>query len=233
LYTIKIALKYLSISNGNLLKTDLWNEGVECQRDILKQFERHDNMKLFGVDIAHVTCVLAKNNLNKVNVLQGDIRSLPFKDASFDMVLDLSTLDHVPLHQALEAIQEYKRVLKKDGILVLIFWTTTTLPGFRLRLSKMLHPNQPVNRPVNTQYHFPVRVIRDCVISEIQILRENRLGSFLNISFNMDSRLTRLFLRKLPASVCHFIARIECSSFSKYQLRNIAGLYLIIGRRRA
>ena len=48
--------------------------------------------------------------------LQGDLRCLPFRDQSFDIVCCLETLEHVEGEEA--AIAELKRVLKEEGTLI-------------------------------------------------------------------------------------------------------------------
>lgn len=58
----------------------------------------------------------------KANIGIGDIREI--KDVEkYDMIIDLSTLDHVNKEDAIKTIENYKRALKKGGILLLIVWT--------------------------------------------------------------------------------------------------------------
>lgn len=75
----KIGLKYVNQNKINLLKIDLWNEGIECQRDILSHFQNDENFNLYGIDISPVVLSRAKSRLKNVNLVQGDIRNLPFK----------------------------------------------------------------------------------------------------------------------------------------------------------
>jgi SAM-dependent methyltransferase len=53
----------------------------------------------------------------------GDIRRLPYKEKTFDAVLDFSTIDHIPFEDWEKALREYRRVLKDGGDLVLVAWT--------------------------------------------------------------------------------------------------------------
>lgn len=53
----------------------------------------------------------------------GDVRNLPYKDETFDLVLDFSTLDHIPFDDWQKALLEYRRVLKSDGETVVVAWT--------------------------------------------------------------------------------------------------------------
>lgn len=53
----------------------------------------------------------------EVSAIQGDLLSLPFEDGKFDAILTCGALEYVPLDAGL---REMARVLKKDGILILI-----------------------------------------------------------------------------------------------------------------
>jgi SAM-dependent methyltransferase len=102
-----------------VLKTDLWNEGVSVDRAVLGSLIKSDFM--VACELSKVTCVKAHRLFNVVLVAQGDIRKLPFGDGSFNFVLDNSTIDHVSNVDAVKVIAEYKRLLRDNGVLVLIF----------------------------------------------------------------------------------------------------------------
>ncbi|MGI8494530.1 MAG: class I SAM-dependent methyltransferase [Pyrinomonadaceae bacterium] len=53
----------------------------------------------------------------EVDAVQGNLLSLPFEDGKFDAILTCGALEYVPLDAGL---REMARVLKKDGILILI-----------------------------------------------------------------------------------------------------------------
>jgi SAM-dependent methyltransferase len=52
------------------------------------------------------------------NPMQGDIRSLPFGDAVFDLVLSLDVLTHLPRGDELLAARELARVARRGGLVV-------------------------------------------------------------------------------------------------------------------
>lgn len=65
---------------------------------------------VFGVDISFKMLEFARE---KGDVASGDIRSLPYKDSSFDYVVSLGVIEHFP--ESEKALKECVRVLKKGG----------------------------------------------------------------------------------------------------------------------
>jgi len=216
---VKKGLKHASPGRIRLLKTDLWNEGIETSRDILGQYKNDSRLRLYGVDVSQKVCEMARNNIKNLKIFQGEIQDLPFNKNYFDILLDLSTLDHVSIENAACALKEYARVLKKDGIVVLIFWQNS----FFIR--KVLK-----KREENGQYLFPLARIRQGVEDEFDILEEYCTGTLISNPY------TKILLEKLPIWICkkfsNFVLKLEYSIFSKRLLRDISGLYVIIGRKK-
>ncbi len=81
--------------------------------------------KTFALDLSFKSLEVAQEQFEKdkisavkrVQPIQGNLLSLPFEDRKFDFVLTCGALEYVPLEAGL---RELSRVLKKDGILVLI-----------------------------------------------------------------------------------------------------------------
>ncbi len=94
---------------GYTLKTDSWQEAEDegpIEADIYVEI---------STEIRHKA--LEKG----FNVVEGDIRQLPFDDGTFDTVIDTSTIDHVDDYET--AIKEYHRVAKNK--LMLVTWVTS------------------------------------------------------------------------------------------------------------
>lgn len=98
-----------------VLKTDSYNEGF---RDPI--ILAGDNAVLLEFNSTHIA--KAKEVCPYLNIVEGDIRHLPFKDNSFDLIIDLSTLDHILPSETGATLSEYARVLDKGGTLLLITW---------------------------------------------------------------------------------------------------------------
>jgi ubiquinone/menaquinone biosynthesis C-methylase UbiE len=54
---------------------------------------------------------------NTINILRGDAENLPFKDQSFDCVTATAVIEHLP--DTVNALTEFKRVLRIEGILII------------------------------------------------------------------------------------------------------------------
>ena len=222
----EIGLKHVNSDKISLLKTDLWNEGVEYQRDILGRYQNYKNFNLYGIDISLVVCSHARSKIKNIYVIQGDIRNLPFKNNSFDILLDLSTLDHIPENQIIDVLQEYKRVLKKDGILVLIFWYNS----FFIKFVKYIRKYIRRARENATQYYFSLKLVKNNVKKRFDIIEEYCIGTLLCIPY------LRFILNRLPIflrnRILNVVLNLEYSKTSKFILKNFSGLYVIIGRRK-
>ncbi|HEY49185.1 MAG TPA: methyltransferase domain-containing protein [Dehalococcoidia bacterium] len=112
-----------------LLKTDLWNEGIDDSagdiHDFLGDIRRF--AEVVGIDVSPIICRSAGSRARdeELKVACADVRRLPFRSGTFDAVLDVSTLDHIPPDNIALVIGEYKRVLREGGTLTLIFDSDT------------------------------------------------------------------------------------------------------------
>lgn len=83
--------------------------------DILSRYAQ----SVTGVDISNESVEHAKNKYIKDNLkyVQGDAAKIPLEDDSIDVVVSFETIEHHDKHT--EMMQEIKRVLKADGILII------------------------------------------------------------------------------------------------------------------
>ena len=80
-----------------------------------------------GLDILLGNLTVAKNRSKKLRLIRGDVESLPFKDGTFDAVLIVSVLHHVPNHEL--ALNEICRVIREGGYL---FIADSSVTGIKL-----------------------------------------------------------------------------------------------------
>ena len=219
------------IAKVDLLKTDLWEEGIERGIDVLGQFEGDERYRLHGVDISAVACSLARQKTGGLHVIQGDIRSLPFADASFHALFDLSTLDHVPFHEAKEAVAEYGRVLRSGGVLLLAFWCDTAVLRLLLKLGGVRHRLLAIG---GNQYYFPAKAVRGWLQGDFDVIEEYSIGSVLSIGFliGVSEKALLLVDRLLPRWLAGLVLRAEYSGTSRWLLSGFAGLRAIIAMKK-
>ncbi len=91
--------------------------------EVLKRVDRTN--VVHGVDLSprmleKTKRAVARLGFTNVDLRQGDARSLPFDDNSFDVLFNSYMLDLIPLDDMPGVLNEFRRVLKKDGRLVLV-----------------------------------------------------------------------------------------------------------------
>jgi len=100
-----------------ILKTDLWDEAKNTR--ILAWASRRGALA-YGIDISEPTVTQARaafdtgpNARHCLHGAVGDVRELPFCDASFDAIYSMGTIEHFA--ETERAVQEMARVLKPGG----------------------------------------------------------------------------------------------------------------------
>jgi SAM-dependent methyltransferase len=224
-----MATKGCSLGGARVIKLDLWNEGIEVERTILPYLVKTFPQKeFFAFDISESVVRMAKNKITKeVNLLQADLLHMPFRDSSFDILLDLSTLDHVP--DVSSALKEYERVLKDKGILLLIFLTDHVA-------------NKEECAKIDNQFYLNVKSMKSMISKRFTILEEYAFWNFL-ISFEgfRYSNYLRWFMNKINRYTPQLYAtifkilliivkKIELSKFSK-NFYLFFRLYCIIAKK--
>jgi SAM-dependent methyltransferase len=104
-------------SGGRLLKTDLFDEAVG--RGLYPELAAHA-AEVVGVDVSSAVVRAAGERHRELHAGLGDVLALPFPDASFDIVVSNSTLDHFGSRPQLsDAVGELARVLVPGGRLLI------------------------------------------------------------------------------------------------------------------
>jgi len=92
-------------------------------------------------------------------VVQGDAKSLPYADAAYDCVLSLDVLVHFPPGVETDALDEFVRVLKPGGFLIL---RVSALDMLRSQHSEFTLERQRFTRP------RLLAAIRDCGLEPVR-----------------------------------------------------------------
>jgi SAM-dependent methyltransferase len=104
-------------SGARLLKTDAFDEAFGSGIiDFLAERVQH----VIAIDVAEEVLRAALARRSALAAVQADVRRLPFADASVDIVVSNSTLDHFnSIEQIVRSLQELARVLSPGGRLIL------------------------------------------------------------------------------------------------------------------
>jgi ubiquinone/menaquinone biosynthesis C-methylase UbiE len=109
--------------NGNLLLRALKNEKGKAK-------VKSPALQIIGMDFSGNMLSRAANRAggdDRAGFLQGSVTSLPFQDRSFDRVVSSGVLTCLPNTQAAaKALQEFYRVLKPKGELIVDFFSRTS-----------------------------------------------------------------------------------------------------------
>jgi len=98
-----------------LLKTDVFDEAVSGGLSPFLQIRAN---AVVAVDASAMAVAAARRRHPELEATVADVRALPFADATFDVVVSNSTLDHFPALADVEvALRELNRVLVPGGLL--------------------------------------------------------------------------------------------------------------------
>lgn len=102
---------------GLLLKTDLFDEAVyEGLHGIISSHAEH----VIGMDYSFSVIGSTRFRYPQLQIVDADVRHLPFADATFDVVVSNSTLDHFQSKKEIVlSLREFHRVLRPKGLLLL------------------------------------------------------------------------------------------------------------------
>ena len=210
-----------------VLKTDLWNERLGGERDVLGRLPADSGMRCVGIDLSFAVCAHAKARTPGVRVVQADIRALPFRNASFDALLDLSVLDHVDASDLGDVLAGYRRLLREGGTLLVVFWQRSAAVRLRLWLKRALGRTEKED-----QRYFELAAVRSALGAMFDVAHRFAAGTLLLPPL----RATGALLGLVPAAAARrLVIRIgegEAAGNLRHVLRHIAGLCGIIARAR-
>ena len=96
---------------------------------------RDKEVDYFGVDNSENLIEIARQNFSGAKFFVGDALNLTFPDSFFDKAYLIALLHHIPSEYfRIRLLQEVKRVLKKEGILILTCWKIHRVVEFFLIL---------------------------------------------------------------------------------------------------
>ena len=75
------------------------------------------NFTVIDIDEDTIINANSKYKNNNLSYLQGDVSEIPLQSSTIDAVISFETIEHITKHD--EMMQEIKRVLKPDGLLIM------------------------------------------------------------------------------------------------------------------
>mgnify|MGYP001439518147 CR=1 FL=1 len=108
--------------NPNILKTDCSNEIGPLASRLIRINEIKGNVTC--LEINEKVIENAQKDLFGITIIRGDVRDIPFPEQWFDVLIDLSTIDHIHPYEIQTVFKEYKRVLKPNGTVLMFVWLT-------------------------------------------------------------------------------------------------------------
>lgn len=169
-----------------VLKTDLFNEERARPREFGIAGNLPGAQEVYAIEYNEQTFVKAKEifaGRQQVFFLQGDIRFLSYGDKKFDVVLDLSTIDHVLPADMPRVIAGYARVLRDGGRLLLISW-----------IDKEFKDEPIVEYSPATQYYHS----RDRIMEELDNYFDVEMEMALAVESNHNKVLMQFTAVKRP-----------------------------------
>ena len=95
------------------------------------------DLQMIGFEQSSTLCeICAKKGLE---VVQGDARSLPFPNNSFDAVIMIAVLHHLPPIEQRTVLFEIKRVLQSGGVAMITCWAVEQPPSARRKFVRGLN----------------------------------------------------------------------------------------------
>jgi ubiquinone/menaquinone biosynthesis C-methylase UbiE len=94
---------------------------VGCGTGIHLERYQKAGCKVFGIDLSPSMLKVARDRLGEsANLYMGDASHMPYSDKTFDLIIMSTVLHEMPPSVRSAVIDESKRTLKKDGLLLLI-----------------------------------------------------------------------------------------------------------------
>lgn len=107
-----------------------------CGNGRFFEFCMNKNVDYLGIDPSEKLIEIAKTRYPQAKFQVGDAMQLPFPDNSFDKVYSIAVFHHIPSSESRSMfLEEARRVLKPNGLLILTVWKFSQ-PKMRFLLLK-------------------------------------------------------------------------------------------------
>ncbi len=96
-----------------------------------------DDLDMIGLEYSKGLCDICKSRL--LPVVQGDARSIPFQDNTFDAIIMIAVIHHIIPDEHHKVLSEIQRVLRPGGICLITNWAVEQPEGAKRQFHKGLN----------------------------------------------------------------------------------------------
>lgn len=190
---LKSIIEKKSKQHYDLLLREKWKLLGNCKNVLDAGCGRGQFIKFnpYGVKVSGIDFI--KPDINKLknegyNVKYADLmRKLPYKDSSFDGIISSHVLEHIENPDMM--LSEFKRILKKDGILVI------AVPNFSF---EQFYKDPTHKRPYPKEALF--RLLSDYGFYDIKIVNGPHLNKVISAIFFLSPKI-RYMVEKLLGNI--------------------------------
>lgn len=138
--------------------------------------------RIIGIDWSKELCAMAKNLQLDLNVLQGDIRDLPFPEGVFGSIIALGSIEHVQEGPQKILDDFYRCLCPNGGVLI-------TVPYFSL-LRRLLLPVRNIFRPLRVSRLLQVMLgkspLKEGIATSKDVTSNTIDGLYSDIAMSLD-----------------------------------------------
>ncbi|WP_252698051.1 class I SAM-dependent methyltransferase [Natronosalvus vescus] len=123
-------------------------------RPVLTRLSDDPDVSAVGIDLSRVQLELAAANAPNASLAQGDMTSLPVQSESFDAAVAYWSLIHVPMDDHPTVLEEFARVLRPGGRVLLCEGTTEWVGENPDWLERGVHMQWDIAGPEKARAHL-------------------------------------------------------------------------------
>lgn len=117
---------------------------IGCGPGHVARYLHERGVDAFGIDLSPAMVALASQAHPGIEFQQGDMHALPLPDDSLAGIVSFYAIIHIPHGEVVRVLKEMRRVLQKNGVLLLAFH----------RGSEIRHLDQWWEQPVSIDFFF-------------------------------------------------------------------------------
>ena len=147
--------------------------------DILSLLQKNkalsSNTDIVAVDNCDKMLYYAKKDFPNIKFIQADVLNLPFKDSEFDLIFCVGLTEYIKKENLLLFLKNLKKILKKNGYIIITISTPNILNKFRYLLGHKIY--------LINDLEFEDKVFDDKGISNNSFKIEKKISTSLQVQY--------------------------------------------------